>query len=75
MHPLGSREVGEQTYSSLGFTLGRGGGSCSPKCLNLGGKSKEKETMSFSACKKEIIVSQQDLEAPAGGRERNRRNE
>lgn len=25
MHPLGSRELGEQTYSSLGFTSGWGG--------------------------------------------------
>lgn len=78
MQPLGSREVGEQTYSSLGFTSGRGGLLPVPNaCTYLGGKKQRKTNQVIQCLQKNgIIISRQDSEAPAGGRgERNRRNE
>lgn len=68
--PFGEQGGGKANLRLTGLHIGVRGAFPSPKCLNLGGKSKEKLTMSFSACKKEIMMSQQDLEAPAGGRER-----
>lgn len=52
MHPLGSREVGKQTYSSLGFTSGRRGGTAltSPKCLSLLGRKKQRKTNNVIQC-------------------------
>lgn len=51
MQPLGSREVGEQTYSTLGFTSGwEQGALASPKCLNLLGKKKQTKTNNVIQC-------------------------
>lgn len=44
MHPLGSREVGKQTYSSLGFTLGWVGGSYQSQMLEPTWEEKAKKT-------------------------------
>lgn len=47
LQPLRSREVGQQTCSSLGWEWGP---LASPKCLNLHGRKKQRKTNDVTQC-------------------------
>lgn len=75
--PFGEQGGGRANLQLTGLHIGVGRAPASPKCLNLLGRKKQRKTNKVIQClqKKGIIISRQDSEAPAGGRERNRRNE